>query len=79
MKRLTIAVVAVLTILAASISAAPQGPPSAEEEIPFFGGDPAGDGINACTADDCRVCNNNGLMCTPTSTGCNCEYWPSEQ
>lgn len=37
--------------------------------------DPSGDGLNACSADDCRVCNNNGLMCTPTDKGCNCEYW----
>jgi hypothetical protein len=38
--------------------------------------DPAGDGLVAgCSADDCRVCNANGLMCTPTKTGCDCEFW----
>ena len=46
-------------------------------EVPsIFMGDPGGDGINSCSADDCRVCNNNGLMCTPTKAGCDCEYWP---
>lgn len=34
--------------------------------------DPAEDGLNGCTADDCRVCNKNGLTCSPTATDCNC-------
>jgi hypothetical protein len=42
--------------------------------------DPAGDGFSGlaagCSADDCRVCNYNGLMCTPTKDGCSCDFWP---
>ena len=38
-------------------------------------GDPSGDGLNSCSVADCQVCNYNGLMCTPTKDGCNCDYW----
>jgi hypothetical protein len=38
--------------------------------------DPSGDGLFSCSVDDCRLCNDNGLMCTPTKTGCNCDFWP---
>ena len=37
--------------------------------------DPAGDGLNSCSVEDCKTCNKNGLMCTPTENGCNCDYW----
>lgn len=43
--------------------------------IPVIFGDPAGDGTNSCSVADCRLCNDNGLMCTPTAGGCNCDYW----
>jgi hypothetical protein len=26
-----------------------------------------------CTADDCRVCNENGLVCTPEGDECYCD------
>ena len=45
------------------------------DPVVFFGEDPAGDGTDACSVEDCKVCNYNGLMCTPTPTGCNCDYW----
>lgn len=45
------------------------------DPISFFGEDPGGDGTDSCSIDDCKVCNYNGLMCTPTPTGCNCDYW----
>jgi hypothetical protein len=46
-------------------------------EVPIvFSEDPAGDGTDSCSVDDCKVCNDNGLMCTPTKTGCNCDFWP---
>ena len=31
-----------------------------------------------CTADDCRVCNNNGLKCEPDGEECNCVEWEIE-
>jgi hypothetical protein len=69
MKQLArFAAALLLTIAAMSTSAVAAGP-SPE--------DPAGDGLNSCSVDDCKVCNNNGLMCTPTPTGCNCDFWDS--
>lgn len=82
MNRSSLTVFALLAILALSVGAAAQGPqssPNAEAEILFFGNDPSGDGVAACSVADCQVCNYNGLMCTPTATGCNCDFWPQEQ
>ena len=31
-----------------------------------------------CTADDCRVCNDNGLRCEPDGEECNCVEWVLE-
>lgn len=48
------------------------------DPVVFFGEDPSGDGTDSCSIDDCKICNYNGLMCTPTPTGCNCDYWDQE-
>ncbi|HEX2162359.1 MAG TPA: hypothetical protein VHM02_00265 [Thermoanaerobaculia bacterium] len=34
--------------------------------------------VLGCTADDCRVCNANGLRCEPTEDDCDCVKWEVE-
>ena len=78
MKRaLVLSILLALTLVAASVLTAESPAVPASPEVSLQSSTLlTWTALPGCTADDCRVCNRNGLMCEPTGGSCNCVPWP---
>lgn len=51
------------------------GPMSSADQLDAGGLFPMAEPVLGCTSDDCRVCNANGLKCSPNGPQCDCVAW----